>query len=106
MNNSKRKILTIACASAASALLVASLSLPVWKMRMDAPQYQGDEALKVAVYPGKMIGDLDEIQHVQQYAGIHAPTTLPQLQWLPKVLVGGAIVGFIAAFLPLVPRRR
>jgi hypothetical protein len=106
MNNSTRKILAIAAACAASALLVASLSLPVWKMRMDAPQYQGNEALKVTVYPGKMTGDLDEIVHIQQYVGITIPTTLPQLQWLPRILFGGAIVGFVAAFLPLAARRR
>lgn len=73
---------------------------------MDAPQYQGDEALKVFVYPAKMTGDLDEIVHIQQYVGISIPKTLPQLQWLPKIFVGAAIVGLIAAFLPLVARRR
>ena len=106
MNNSTRKILAIASACAASALLVASLSLPLWKMRMDAPQYQGNEALKVAVYPGKMTGDLDEIVHIQQYVGVSIPTKLPQLQWLPKIFVAAAIVGLIAAFLPLAARRR
>ncbi len=106
MNNSTRKVLTIVFASAASALLVGSLALPLWKMRMDAPQYQGDEALKVAVYAGKMTGDLNEIQHIQQYVGIKVPSHLPQLQWLPGVLIGGAVVSFIAAFLPIVARRR
>lgn len=106
MNNSTRKILAIVFACTASALLVASLILPVWKMRMDAPQYQGDEALKVAVYPGKITGDLDEISHIQQYVGISVPKELPQLQWLPKVFVVAAIVGFVAAFLPCVARRR
>jgi hypothetical protein len=106
MNKETRKILAIASACAASALLVASLSLPIWKLRMDAPQYQGNEALKVAVYPGKMVGDLDEIVHIQQYVGVRIPTTLPQLKWLPKIFVGLAVVGLIAAFLPLVARRR
>lgn len=106
MNNSTRKMLCIASACAASALLLASLSLPLWKMRMDAPQYQGDEALKVAVYPGKMIGDLDEIEHIQQYAGIKVPNHLPQLDWLPGVFLGAAGVCIVAAFLPIVARRR
>lgn len=75
-------------------------------MRMDAPQYQGNEALKVAVYPGKMTGDLDEIVHIQQYVGIQIPTKLPQLQWLPTILGIGAVAGLLAAFLPLVVRRR
>ncbi|MGZ4964592.1 MAG: hypothetical protein ACXWIU_13755 [Limisphaerales bacterium] len=106
MNSSTRKILTIVFAWAASALLLGSLALPLWKMRMDAPQYQGDEALKVAVYAGKMTGDLNEIQHIQQYVGIKVPSHLPQLQWLPGVMIGAAVVGLIAAFLPMVARRR
>lgn len=106
MNNSTRKIVCIALPAVASALLIASMALPVWKMRMDAPQYQGNEALKVVVYPGKMTGDLDEIVHIEQYVGIQIPTSLPQLHWLPTILMIGAIAGFIAAFLPLVARRR
>ena len=106
MNNTTRRIICIGLACVASALLVASLSLPVWKMRMDAPQYQGDEALKVAVYPGKMVGDLTEIQHIQQYVGIKVPSHLPQLQWLPATIVGAALLSLIAAFLPMVARRR
>ena len=106
MNSTVRKIVCIGSACVASALLVGSLSLPVWKMRMDAPQYQGSEALKVAVYPGKMTGDLEEIQHIQQYVGIKVPSHLPQLGWLPATLVGAAILGLIAAFLPMAARRR
>lgn len=87
-------------------MLVASLSLPIWNMRMEAPQYQGNEALKVSVYPGRMTGDLGEIANIQQYVGIRIPTTLPQLQWLPKIIVGAAVIGFIAAFLPMVVGRR
>jgi copper chaperone NosL len=106
MNKVTRTFVSTACAVAASALLVGSLSFPVWKMRMDAPQYQGDEALKVAVYPGKLTGDLDEIQHIQQYVGIKVPSKLPQLQWLPAVITASAVVVLIAAFLPSVIRRR
>ncbi|MDB6058226.1 MAG: hypothetical protein JWO95_2070, partial [Verrucomicrobiales bacterium] len=106
MNNATRKIICVGPACVASALLVASLTLPVWKMRMDAPQYQGDEALKVTVYLGKMIGDLNEIQHIQQYVGIKVPSHLPQLEWLPATIVGAAILGLVAAFLPTVARRR
>lgn len=106
MNNSTRKLVSIALPAIASGLLVASLALPVWKMRMEAPQYQGNEALKVLVYPGKMTGDLDEIVRIQQYVGIQIPTSLPQLHWLPPVIVVAGIAGLIAAFLPLVARRR
>ena len=33
----------------ACALLASSLSLPLWQMRMEAPQYRDDEALGVLV---------------------------------------------------------
>lgn len=84
----------------AAALLVVSLRLPVWKMRMEAPQYKDADALKVKVYPNAMRGDIQEIKVLNTYIGVHIPETLPQTHWLPYFLFGGAAAGLIGAFLP------
>jgi hypothetical protein len=100
------RILSFALALFAAALLVASLKLPLWRMRMEAPQYRDKEALKVIVYPGSLRGDLGEIKVLNTYIGVHIPDQLPQVRWLPSALVAAGALGFMAAFLPGVARRR
>ena len=68
--------------------------LPLWQMRMEAPQYRDEEALKVVVYPSAMRGDLNEITVLNQYIGVHIPKELPQLKWLPAALIGAAALGW------------
>ncbi len=72
---------------------------------MEAPQYQGREALRVEVLPGSMRGDLNEIRVLNQYIGVTVPTRLPQTRWLPPVLLVGALLGLVAALLPRPMRR-
>lgn len=90
---------------AAAVLLVASLKLPLWQMRMEAPQYRDQEALRVAVYPGALRGDLNEIRVLNQYIGVHIPDQLPQLAWLPAALLAAGALGLLAAFLPVAAGR-
>jgi len=96
----------IAAATVAAGLLVASLGIPVWHLKMESPQYQGPEALRVRVYPGSLAGDLREIQVLNHYIGVHIPEHLPQLRWLPIALCGAAALGLVAAALPARARRR
>jgi hypothetical protein len=77
----------------AGGLLAASLALPLWHLRMEAPQYQDQEALKVAVYPHSLRGDLAEIRTLNQYIGVHIPEVLPQLEWLPVLVITAALLG-------------
>lgn len=102
----RRRSTAVWFALGAALLLAASLRLPLWQMRMEAPQYRGDEALEVVVYPNAMRGDLGEIRVLNQYIGVHVPEELPQLKWLPGVLVGAAVLGIGAALLPAKARRR
>ena len=94
----KKTILKWGLLALAASLLFGSLALPLWKMRMEAPQYRDEEALEIIVYPGEMKGDLSELKTLNQYIGVHTPDTLPQLDWLPRAIAGGAIVGLFAAF--------
>jgi copper chaperone NosL len=91
-------------ALAAAGLLVGSLRLPVWHLKMEAPQYQGNEALKVRVYPGSMQGDLREISVLNKYIGVRIPEELPELRWLPVALLAGALLGLGALALPRAAR--
>lgn len=94
-----------ALAVVAGLLLAASLRLPLWQMRMEAPQYRGEEALRVRVYPGSMEGDLGEIAILNQYIGVTVPEVLPQSRWLPAAIISAAGLGVLAAWLPIRRRR-
>lgn len=99
-------LVSLALALAAGALLLASLKLPLWQMRMESPQYRGEEALRVTVFAHLMVGDINEIKVLNQYIGVTLPEPPPHTRWLPHTLRAGAVLGLIAAVLPLVARRR
>lgn len=105
MNSKSRFLVRMALAVIAGSLLVVSLRLPLWQMRMEAPQYRGPEALKVIVRPGSLEGNLSEIKILNQYIGVTIPDTLPQTRWLPVMLWLGACLGIVAVALPLRGRR-
>ena len=93
------RMLPLALATVAAVLLLLSLKLPLWQMRLEAPQYRDKEALKIAVYPNSYRGDLGELTVLNQYIGVHVPPTLSQFKWLPATLVAGAALGFLASLL-------
>jgi len=96
----------VLAASGACLLLLISLKLPLWQMRLEAPQYRDQEALRVAVYPNSLRGDLRELSVLDQYIGVHVPATLPQFRWLPGLLIAGALLGFAASLLRVPARGR
>lgn len=99
------RLITFLLAASAAALLLISLKLPLWQMRLEAPQYRGEEALRVAVHPNGLKGDLRELRVLDQYIGVHVPPTLPQFRWLPATVLMGAALGLVAVMLPLKSRR-
>ncbi len=105
MSNSRRTILVISFAVVAAACLFGATKLPLWHLRMEAPQYRDEEALKVNVFAGSMNGDLREITVLNQYIGVHIPEVLPQSKWLPTALLLGAALGVLASLLPFLVRR-
>jgi hypothetical protein len=92
-------------AALASIFLLAALKLPLWEMRLEAPQYRDQEALRVAVHPNALRGDVKELSVLQQYIGVHIPPTLPQFKWLPGLLITGAVLGLAASLLRNSARR-
>jgi hypothetical protein len=100
-----KRTLPIALTALAALLLLASLRLPLWHMRLEAPQYRDEEALKIAVFPNRYGGDMREISVLNQYIGVHVPRTLPQFGWLPFLLAGSAALGLAASLLRVRFRR-
>jgi len=104
-NGRCRRATALALAGIAAVLLLASLKLPLWQMRLEAPQYRGKEALHIAVHPNALHGDLRELSVLNQYIGVHVPPTLPQFKWLPAALIAGAVLALVASLVPLRARR-
>ena len=69
----RAKLIAILLCGVSAALLFASLKMPVWQMRLEAPQYKDEEALKVKVYPSALKGDLNELTVLNSYIGVHIP---------------------------------
>jgi hypothetical protein len=87
-------------------LLAASLWLPLWSTRMEAPQYRGEEALQVQVCAGAVSGDVKEIETLSQYIGVRLPLDAPELRAVPWVLGLLCVVAVIAALAPLGTQRK
>ncbi len=89
-----------------AALMVLILVLPLWTTRMEAPQYQDEEILEVHVYPTRVIGDIREIELLNEYVGVHLPLDTPELTATPWVLGSLLVVALAAQVLPAGARRR
>jgi copper chaperone NosL len=76
---------------AAAALTAASLMLPIWGVRMTAPQYP-DEALMLRIDRHGIGGDVHEVETLQKYIGVRFPEEMPELEWLPGIVLGLAML--------------
>jgi len=90
----------------AAGLLALTLVLPLWATLMEAPQYRGEEALRVEVHAGWVEGDVREIELLNQYVGVHLPLDTPELAATPWVLATLLALAVLALVLPERPGRR
>src|SRR5207244_4001523 len=81
----------------AAAMTAAALALPLWGFAMSAPQYP-DETLHLQVARTGIVGDVQEVETLQQYIGVRFPTELPELQWATRAIAALAGLLFLAAF--------
>jgi hypothetical protein len=85
----------------AALLLPGSLALPLWEVRLVAPQYP--EGLGMRIHANTVAGikpnDLQSINGLNHYIGMKAiePDAIPELRWMPWIVVGLALFGMIAA---------
>ena len=80
----------------AAVLTAMSLLLPIWGVRMTAPQYP-DEPLVLRIDRHGIGGDVREVQTLQQYVGVRFPEAMPELSWLPPVILGLTVLLLAAA---------
>lgn len=87
----------------AALLLGAALALPLWEVRLVAPQYP--EGLGMRIHAGTVTGikpnDLQSINGLNHYIGMKPiePDAIPELRWMPWIVVGLAVFGLAAAAL-------
>ena len=79
----------------AAALVAAAVSLPLWGMTLVSTQYP--EGLRMIVYPGRIVGDIAELNALNRYVGMMPITNefFVELRLLPTAfyLVAAAAVG-------------
>ena len=81
----------------AAVLLAASATLPWWRMESRAPQY-GMRVLWVDVHPGRVEGDVREIDGLGHYVGIRPLAALARVErMLAPVGMLGALAGLLVA---------
>jgi copper chaperone NosL len=76
--------------------------LPVWTLHLWAPQYP--EGLKLEIYANTIRGDLDKINTLNHYVGMHAitPGDFSEFGYMPQLLTLFGVMALLAA---LVNRR-
>jgi copper chaperone NosL len=76
--------------------------LPIWQMRMHAPQYP--EGLTLTIYTNTIKGDVDKINTLNHYVGMHriTPADFKEFTYMPQLLTFFGVMALIAA---LVNRR-
>jgi copper chaperone NosL len=76
--------------------------LPIWTMKLWAPQYR--EGLTLTIYTHTIRGDLQKINILNHYVGMHAitPEDFKEFRFLPQALTFFGLMALIAA---LVNRR-
>jgi hypothetical protein len=81
----------------ASALVLASLATPLWRIQLLAPQYP--EGLGMDIHAGSVVGarehDLQSINSLNHYIGMKAiePEEIAELRFIPWLIGGLAVLG-------------
>lgn len=71
--------------------------LPIWEMRLWAPQYR--EGLTLTIYTNTIQGDVDKINTLNHYVGMKAITAsdFREFAYLPQLLTGFGLMALLAA---------
>ena len=100
LNPAHRRLIFIAAIVLIPVMFVPAL--PVWRMIMHAPQYP--EGLNLVIYPNTIKGDVDKVNTLNHYVGMHqiTPTDFKEFTYLPQLLTFFGVMALVAA---LVNRR-
>ncbi|MDT3705092.1 MAG: hypothetical protein ROZ36_19375 [Thermincola sp.] len=81
----------------AGIFIAFSILLPFWRVDMKAPQYP-EKTLTIKIFANKMVGDIWEVNTLNQYAGVKFPENLPEFKMFPPILGVIALFNLAAAF--------
>ena len=72
--------------------------LPVWQMKLWAPQYS--EGLTLTIYSNTIRGDVDKINTLNHYVGMKAITAedFQEFHYMPQLLTGFGLLALLAAW--------
>lgn len=73
--------------------------LPIWTMKLWAPQYR--EGLSLTIFANTIHGDLDKINTLNHYVGMHkiTPNDFREFSYLPQLLTLFGVMALLAALL-------
>jgi copper chaperone NosL len=88
---------------AAALLVLGALALPLWSVKLTAPQYPEGLGMKIMAHTvrGATSTDLDNINHLNRYIGMKSiePDAIPELRIMPWIIIALSVTGFaVAAF--------
>jgi copper chaperone NosL len=71
--------------------------LPIWTMKLWAPQYR--EGLSLTIFANTIHGDLDKINTLNHYVGMHkiTPNDFREFSYLPQLLTMFGVMALLAA---------
>ncbi|MES1259473.1 MAG: hypothetical protein ABUL71_02675 [Gemmatimonadota bacterium] len=87
----------------ASLLVGGALLLPLWEVRLVAPQYP--EGLGLRIHMNTVVGikpnDLQSINGLNHYIGMKTiePDAIPELRFMPWIVIGLVVAGVVTAWL-------
>jgi hypothetical protein len=83
------------CGLTAAALLALAAFLPLWTMTFHAPQYP--QGLELQAYGTALQGDLDEVNALNHYVGVHPlePDNIRELDLFPLAIA--AVIAIVVA---------
>src|SRR5512144_711404 len=72
--------------------------LPVWQMKLWAPQYR--EGLTLTIYSNTIRGDVDKINTLNHYVGMKPITAddFKEFHYMPQLLTGFGLLALLAAW--------
>lgn len=83
-------------------LLIGLFLFPMWRIRLEAPQYNGDNALGILIHINKVEGakpyDLENINGLNHYIGMKTiePDSIPELKYMQYIVM--ALIGLGVLF--------
>ena len=70
--------------------------LPIWHMHLRAPQYP--EGMNLAIYTNTIRGDVDKVNTLNHYVGMHAitATDFREFRYMPQLLTAFGVLALLA----------